>query len=107
MTLEEDALLQTWQANRDLNPEERMAFIDRVGFDPFFGESVMSSEGYEPFDIGHMTKGVWDNIVDLSNTWAIYPERRKEYRAREIQDLLDAQSLLNELLNEITKREAA
>ena len=54
-----------------------------------------------------MTKGVWDNIVDLSNTWAIYPERRKEYRAREIQDLLDAQSLLNELLNEITKREAA
>jgi hypothetical protein len=54
--------------------------------------------------IGSLTKGIWDNLMDLSNTWALYPHRRGEFGRREMQDLRDAQRLLNDLMDKIEQK---
>ena len=56
-------------------------------------------------DIENMAYGILDNASDLEDIWVEHPERRKEFGAREVFDLVDAFAKLSRLLEAIGAKE--
>lgn len=115
MTPTDEAALQIYQSTRGnrllcealldecFAPSDYVETMDKIH--SAMSEDVMSSEGYETFDIGHLTSGIRMNAADVCD--AFWKGRRSEFGEQEIRDIRESVLGLWTLLREIEKMEAA